>query len=419
LSLVERSSNKNEEWYFVGSSNLKEGYVIVSNLYQGQTINVVDGVVKLSKTDTPTRWYVRQKEEGARTCYTLVPYADKDNASATSLTIDGISEFMFTLCRSDYARTIGVYNYPCGAQGSVYLTSATIKGENVLSGLTYQASAKPNSYYTIYTADKATVEQGKSFDVSLNLNNVPSGLSAYLYFDWNADGVFDKTYTLQPSTMMNQQVDVPQSAATAKTRMRVRLTTNGLDEAEDEVEGNTYDFIVNVAGATDVRNVSASVNDDERGVVEMTDGTGNTVAGNATTCAYGDKFQVKATHKGNSTFVCWKDGNIICSTDSAYSFDVKEDRALVACFSPNTTGTATLISNATVHNFLYNLTAENKSIYVESDGPVKYILLFDANGALVKKTTGNKLKVGSLSTGIYIVKVCTALGSGSQKVVLH
>jgi hypothetical protein len=420
-ALEDRTASKNEQWYFVGTGNNATGYLIASNLQKGYTLNLTDGKVTFSKTDTPTRWFVKQIENGAQTLYSFVPYAEKDSANATALTVDGASQFVIALCPSDFSKAVGVYNLPCGVQGNIYLTKASVQGQNVLKELSYSATAKPASYYTIYTADKATVEQGKTFDLSLTASATATSLNTYVYFDWNGDGVFEKDYTFSnvAKTAVSQSVEVPADAAIGKTRMRVRLTTNGLADAEDEVEGNTYDFIVNVAQATDLRTVSATPNDSLRGTVTLSDGGGNAVSGNTASCAYGDKFTASATAKGNALFVCWKDGNEILSTSASYGFTALQNRDLVAYFSPNTTDINTAIAKTEVCSFIYNLSTANKMLRVETEANVKAVLLFDCNGSLVARTTRKSLSVKGFPAGVYIVKVCTDKGNGSEKIAVN
>ena len=111
--------------------------------------------------------------------------------------------------------------------------------------------------------------------------------AATAYFDFNKDGIFETSAAFNNDANGTTEVTVPDTAAYGKTRMRLRLTDNALDEADDDVHGQTYDFqlfIVKPADKTEAVSTAAASRP-------------NTVTG---TSAYGiDGRKVKEqTHKG-------------------------------------------------------------------------------------------------------------------------
>ena len=125
--------------------------------------------------------------------------------------------------------------------GNTYLTAATIDG---IDPVVYTATAKPSSFHVPYSKDHGAVLRGSTFNVSITLNsNTDTDLKANAYFDWNADGMFETASPLTINgTEATAEVTVPEWASEKQTRMRIRVNSNGLDLAEDEVNGFIYDF---------------------------------------------------------------------------------------------------------------------------------------------------------------------------------
>ena len=87
--------------------------------------------------------------------------------------------------------------------------------------------------------------------------------------------------------------------------------------------------------------------------------------------------------------------------------------------TPNSTF-ETDIQNAEVaqKNLVYELVQGTDEIQVVTDADVKMVYVFAANGTLVGKSASKKVSVGGMLEGTYIVKVVTAVGDGSKKIVL-
>lgn len=191
--------------------------------------------------------------------------------------------------RSEYSKKLGIYILPCGEQGSAYLADLQITGEKeaVPHALSYSATAKPSSYYQMVRTDTAEVVRGNKFKLSYTAANMGTDYTATAYFDFNKDGIFETSAAFNNDANGTTEVTVPDTAAYGKTRMRLRLTDNALDEADDDVHGQTYDFqlfIVKPADKTEAVSTAAASRP-------------NTVTG---TSAYGiDGRKVKEqTHKG-------------------------------------------------------------------------------------------------------------------------
>ena len=271
---------------------------------------------------------------------------------------------------TEQTKNLVVYFRPCGVVGNTYLTAATIGGVDPIS---YVASAKPGSFHVPYSKDHGAVMPGSEFEVNITLNsNTDADLKANAYFDWNADGEFEATAAIAlDGTAGVASVTVPEGAVSGDTRMRIRLNSNGLDRADDDVEGFVYDFPFAVVGAE--RKVIVDVNGADRGTA--------TLSVNAATYAVGTQLTAVATPKGNATFDSWREGGVVVSREAEYIFAVaNRNMTLKAYFTPNTEVTG--IENSELINH-------------------KSEMIFDLQGRRVKKAT----------KGVYIV--------GGKKVVVR
>ena len=398
LSWQNGQDNDNQAWYFVGTSNHDGGYLIVNKLTD-QTINLTG--------ETQTRWAVFVADDQA--AYYFKPAAAQEE-TGNALTVEGDSLMVFSLFRSNFARAAQIYELPCGALGNQYITRAEITGDAVLRPMTYplptvsngaittpNASA-PTSWYTLYTLDKATVAKGTDFTLSLQLNAAPlTGTDVYVYFDWDRDGVFEAREELTAEQSMTAQFTVPEEAATGKARLRVRLTENGLAGAEDDVIGQTVDFVLNISDpVTADYPLSITSCNEERGTVTWTS--------NEQTPA-----EITATAKplGDATFLYWRDGNRIVSTDAVYTFRHDHAVDLVAYFTPNTlisTGITEVTGNG--DNDI-KITAEGQYIYVDTPESLHSVTVYQANGKAVLNSASNRVSTAGLQPGTYIVRART------------
>lgn len=191
--------------------------------------------------------------------------------------------------RSEYCKSLGIYVLPCGDKGAAYLKSLSITGENgkVTNALNYTASAQPSNYYNMVRTDSAEVIKGKTFNLKYEAEGMTSDYTVTAYFDWDKDGVFESKHEFLSNKSGSAEITVPAEAAEGKSRMRIRVNDNGLDGADDDVNGATYDFQIFVTNDPTV----TKVND-----IVANNGTNAT----ASSAAYGiDGRRVNPkTHKG-------------------------------------------------------------------------------------------------------------------------
>lgn len=230
------------------------------------------------------------------------------------------------LAHTEQTKNLVVYFRPCGVVGDTYLTAATIDGVDPIA---YAATAKPGSFHVPYSKDHGAVMPGSTFNVSITLNsNTDADLKANAYFDWNADGEFEATAAIAlDGTAGAASVTVPEDAVSGDTRMRIRINSNDLDRADDDVEGFVYDFPFAVVGGE--RKVLVTVNGANRGKA--------TLSANAATYAVGTQLTATATPKGDATFDSWREGGVVVSREAVYTFTVENrNMTLKAYFTPNT-----------------------------------------------------------------------------------
>lgn len=191
--------------------------------------------------------------------------------------------------RSEYCKRLGIYVLPCGDKGAAYLKSLSITGENtnVTNALNYTASAQPGNYYNMVRTDSAEVIKGKTFNLKYEAEGMTPDYTVTAYFDWDKDGVFESKHEFLSNESGFAEITVPAEAAEGKSRMRIRVNDNGLDGADDDVNGATYDFQIFVTNDPTV----TKVND-----IVANNGTDAT----ASSAAYGiDGRRVNPkTHKG-------------------------------------------------------------------------------------------------------------------------
>lgn len=163
--------------------------------------------------------------------------------------------------RSEYSKKLGIYLLPCGDLGDGYLKSFCVSGteSDVPNSLNYSATAKPSSYYTMVRTDSAEVTVGKTFNLSYEAASLGKDYTVTAYFDWNKDGIFEEKKEFLNEANGQAEITVPDTAAVGKHRLRVRITDNAMDDAEDDVHGTTYDFqlfVVKSDEATAINNAT-------------------------------------------------------------------------------------------------------------------------------------------------------------------
>ena len=389
-------------WYFVGSNN-REGYIIASTSDLTSAIAINNGVFTASAEGN--RWKVYASKENAE------QYYFKTVDGGETLFIDGDSLFTFGKQRNAYARGNQIYNNPCGALSSNYITAAKLHGDDALSTITYEAASAPANWHVLYTTDRGRVAMGGSFTLDITLAKAASNdMAIHAYFDWDADGIFETTQQMSISgSSASGTFTAPETASTAETRMRVRVNENGFNNAEDDVEGVVYDFVITAAPAMKGRTVTIGTNAKGRGTA--------TLSQVADEYEKGTTLTATATPSGSNSFICWKEGNIIVSTEAEYTFSVDHNIALTAYFTPDTANGDDIITGiaSTTATTDVEIAAGEGYIQAVSSDEVKSIAIYTSNAALAGKAKGDKISIAGLSKGIYIVKVRTADGEKNIK----
>ncbi len=361
LSWEKRTEDASQSWYFKGESNRAGGYQII-NAKTGKALN--DG----------TAYVVVQDLTAESAVYQFRPFATKDDAS-TVLTIDGKSALTFRAVRSAFSRNAQIYQMPCGALAGLYISELSLTGEAAYKPLVFpittaagKESATPAEWFTLYVRDKAEVQPGKSLTLDITMNQTPAvGYEAFAYFDWNRDGVFEAVTTLDVARTMSATIPVPADAKEGKTRMRIRITDNGLTDAEDEAVGQIFDAILTVIPADKGLSFSVTTSDLTRGTVSYE--------------LNGDEITIKAEPLGNSKFIAWREGNRLFTTTATHTFMLDRSIHLTAYFTPNT-DIVTLIEGVEVkvpaNNVFYDL--QGRQVLM----PQKGIYILNGKKVLVK-----------------------------------
>ena len=409
-TLSDNASGDNAIWYFVGS-NSTGGYDVV-NLATGTPHPTSSGAGK---------WIVVENKVSGMAYYSFVA---TDNTTDT-LTIGGANRIFFKLARSIFARHAQIYDMPCGTTSGQYFTKVTLTGEGAAKTLTYPIRTQsgtnkastlqnvvPTSAYTVNVLDKAKVIAGKKIQIDMTLNKTivtGDAHSVVAFFDWDCDGVFETKKQLVPAETMMFRHDVPETAKDGRTRMRLRVTDNGLDEAEDDVHGQTLDFIIDVTHNDEAFTATARSNDPTRGSAVI---KGDTAI---------------ATAYNGATFICWKEGKRIVATRSRHPFKRDHNVELTAIFAadpndPFGENVLTGIKQTNIvndQNVLINIEMGQKKIVAKSAAKVLRLNIYSATGALVRQAAGSVISTEGLPQGAYIVKVVTDRKDKTAKVLVR
>lgn len=373
--------DKSQEWYFRGESNNKGGYQICN----AATLQPIDTL----------HYIVEQMTKGFCFRHAYAPYK--------VLTIDGDSILTFEDARSSFSLAQQIYNMPCGTLTQPRVKSAELKGEGVRTPLIVTTDEiTPQGANTVWTKTKPIVVAGSTGTLTLNLSQAPGeGMEAYLYFDWNRDGVFETTVPLTIAQNISKQISFPLigegNAREGESHMRLRINSTGLNGSEDDVIGQSIDFIINLTADTSAFKATAVANDSTRGFA--------TINGHTAT----------ATPKDGCQFVCWKEQNKVVSTQATYPFTLDHDVKLTAVFSADPdmlTGVPTI--NGTAQNPI-NITLNGRTIKIDTDTEVKGVRVYNIHGQLVAKANGKLVSMHKCPSGVYIVKALTANGGTVAK----
>lgn len=390
----------NQEWYFVGTGN-STGWQIASAAVPATVIGIENDAIALGE-GLDTKWKVHMSSEKSGYFYFT--------SGKTTLEVDGYSLFRFTRLRSAYMRKLKIYNNPCGVAGNYYIKSFGLHGEAALSNIVYEAQSKPGKWHVVYAQDKGEVAKNSTFDIDLTLSGTANDLVVTAYFDWNGDGIFETTEPVaMDATKGHAEVTVPEWATMEQTRMRVRVNSNGLELAENEVNGFIYDFHIKVVEPQDARTVTVGVNSWERGKAELSE--------TAESYAYGTTLTAKATAYGNGAFVCWKEEGVVVSTSAEYTFTVDHNVKLVAYFAPNTNEES--YPTGIQENVTEEVTVSVADNCIVATENVNSLEVFTVNAAMVANADGNSIGTAGLQEGIYIVRATTANGYKNVKIFIN
>lgn len=360
-----------------------------------------DNTYHISTKATPTEYYIAQ--ESARGGAYRLTSTNCSNYSDTSktpvgLNKDGASSYIITwdagasnsgsywninATEFDYdyeaiealkkhtafAKASQVYFMPCGTHKSTMCArKLTISGEGALKTLDYPCytwggtsrkagTANTSSWWTLYTTDKGEVAQGKEITVEVTLGGTPlEGYLAQACFDWDHDGEFEDVQSITiPTKSLTFKTTVPANAPLGESRMRFRITDNGLTGPDEEVsQGQILDCMLFTSEPREPE-ITISVNDTIRGA------------------AYYNGTSAIAVPCGNAKFLCWLEGKKVVSTMATYAVQPTRPMHLTAVFSSNTT-------DERPTGIQSPLTAE--------DAPYPTPLYFDLNG----RTTSTPIK---------------------------
>lgn len=111
----------------------------------------------------------------------------------------------------------------------------------------------------VHSRETAPLTQKAKGELTFRLSNVPpKDARAYLYFDWNNDGLFETQLPFELQRQNTVTFEVPETAALGQTRFRLRLTSNDMSGADDEVLGVLFEGFLQVVKPTALQRVSAT-----------------------------------------------------------------------------------------------------------------------------------------------------------------
>lgn len=380
-----------QQWQFLGNSNSEGGY---------QIVNLAD--------NTPLNGGMTYKV-GHTTGSTFYHFT---NSQDQRLNLAQSSEFSFMAARSSLALNLQLYRIPCGSTGEVYIKQATVASAlhypmpQVIDGaISLPIAPAPTNKYTLLSRDAAIVTPNSQIPLTLNFNRAPANYSVSLHFDWNCDGVFEATQTLNtPSALYEGSFTVPASATPGNTRLRIRISNNGSQGADDDVHGQILDLQLRIVSSNNSTPLTPIVksNDPKRGSASWLNGIAS------------------ATPSGNSLFLYWAEQARILSVDPTIDLPAApQQREVTAFFTPNTQETTAIAPEIISHtDSSSHIICHDGIITVSSPTQVLAIILFAPNGARIAGTNSPSLAIKHLHHGTYICKAITANGSLSAKINL-
>ncbi|MCM1029582.1 MAG: GEVED domain-containing protein [Pseudoflavonifractor sp.] len=326
----------------------------------------------------------------------------------SSLSLGGKTAFKVVTRRTPFALAARIYSMPCGSVGSVYITRAELTGcitplEYPLATLSngtvsHPSASKPGANYTMFTRSRATLAAGTKASLDLTLNQaLPQGSTLTAYADWDRDGLFETTIPLAVNgSSASASISVPHDAASGSSRLRLRLTDNGLTGADDETHGQTLDLIVNTVAEVPTPVLTVKSADATRGFAS-TDGVTAT-----------------ATPRGTALFISWTEGLNLVSIEPSFTPALTRPMALTANFTPNLEDIFGGIVSAETDPSL-TITLDGSTIVAPG---ASSIALFSVTGAIAARSSGDRLDASALAPGVYVAVAISPRGTASAKLRL-
>ncbi len=283
--------------------------------------------------------------------------------------------------RSHYSRQLGVYNLPCGSLGTAYLTAFKIEGEAVADEVNYIATTRPTSSYNLLRNDRTMLIPGATANLSYTANSMDGNYEVLAYFDWNGDGIFETMQSLGTNASGSLAFTVPDTAKLGNAHLRIRLTDNGEEDAEESVHGFVYELMTTITQAdASQRTLTLCSCDTLRGTATFlapsgdiaTDAKGQT----SITADRGTTVTLSAIPRGDAVFKGWVIDDVTVSGESTYEMPLTQSVTVKALFSPNSevvTGVMPLYTSqpAAVSHHAYNLAGQridlnsHRGIYIQ------------------------------------------------------
>ena len=445
LTVSAKNTGKAQFWEFIPTDKADCYYIknVVTGRYLGSCNKTPSSASRITTSATPVEYYVGATSATSGEiagCHYLssTDCADYSNESAgpRALNKDGASNYVITWQagtgrvgsywklvettdtfvkpqHTALAKSLNIYFNPCGVAGSNFITSAKVYGEGALDHIVYESANKPSSWHVPYPHDYGKVVRGATFDISITLKSIPAAdLKANAYFDWDANGEFEVTAPIVLNgTAGTASISVPETASADPMRMRIRINSNGLDLAEDDVEGFVYDFHLTTTEPQEGRTASVSVNDNQRGVA--------TLSSQEKSYPYGTTITAKATPKGNATFVCWREEGVVVSTEAEYTFTVERNVNLKAYFTANTMPGTKVETLEAQQGEKIRICIEDNNIVATADDEVLSLTLYTIDAARIAQCSGNTMSIAHIAQGTYILRATTANGYKNIKLYLN
>lgn len=215
-----------QSFWFDGESNTAGGYRIVSHL-TGLPLN--EGARYRLREENPSEGNDR---------FSFVDTQGKP------LHLAGEHLFSFRRARTETARLLQVYKFPCGNTTGLSLQSLSLGQKDAVPTLTYSTEGKnvANEYYVSITGESVSVAAEEEWQLSFSLNKKPHPETRiFLYVDWNQDGIFEQMHELPRDQHVVHTLLIPQGHTEGNCRFRLRITDNDLPMADDDVEGQILD----------------------------------------------------------------------------------------------------------------------------------------------------------------------------------